>query len=331
MAKSKSKKPLDESCLILPSPPFERTQTTPLEVIDTHTHILSTYNSYVKSFPPPNNNYQTLKEFVRKIVLEQGISGAVDVWCEAPMTAQFLEVVDSLAELKEEGFTYNFVVGAHPHEAKHYDEKAEVAITKAHEHPMHQDYHYDNSPREVQQQVFRKQIRTALASGLNKALTIHTREADEDCWTILSEEVPKEQKIHIHCYTDTPEFATKMLDHFPNLFIGITGVATYSSNLNTSNVLRNMSAAAQPLSTPDLDTTKPSGLRVVLETDAPFMTPAALQKSGKKLPFSTSAMLPWTAEYIAKVLNEGRDPECLWTTEDVLRVARDNAKTLYGV
>lgn len=51
---------------------------------------------------------------------------------------------------------------------------------------------------------------------------------------VLTEELPKEQRIHVHCFTDSPEVATKLLDHFPNLYIGITGVITYSSNVNTS-------------------------------------------------------------------------------------------------
>lgn len=58
--------------------------------------------------------------------------------------------------------------------------------------------------------------------------------ADPYARRILTEELPKETRIHVHCFTDSPEVATKLLDHFPNLYIGITGVITYSSNLNTS-------------------------------------------------------------------------------------------------
>lgn len=56
-------------------------------------------------------------------------------------------------------------------------------------------------------------------------------------------------------------------------------------------------------------------------------------KSGQKLPFCHSGMLPWTAAYVAKVLNERATEEgtAAWTTEDVLRIARDNARKVYGV
>lgn len=55
------------------------------------------------------------------------------------------------------------------------------------------DYHYDNSPRDTQQTVFRRQLKHAVRLG--KSLTIHTREAEEDTERILKEEVPREHKV----------------------------------------------------------------------------------------------------------------------------------------
>lgn len=55
------------------------------------------------------------------------------------------------------------------------------------------DYHYDNSPRAVQQTVFTRQLRQAVRLG--KPLTIHTREAEEDTERILKAEVPREHKV----------------------------------------------------------------------------------------------------------------------------------------
>jgi TatD DNase family protein len=102
------------------------------------------------------------------------------------------------------------------------------------------DYHYDNSPRDVQRAVFVRQLRQAV--NLGKPLTIHTREAEEDTERILKSEVPNDHKvipemncveaelmddvqIHVHCFTDSPGFAQRLLDHFPNLHIGITGTS----------------------------------------------------------------------------------------------------------
>ena len=55
------------------------------------------------------------------------------------------------------------------------------------------DYHYDNSPREAQREVFTRQLRHAVRLG--KSITVHTREADEDTENILKAEVPKDHKV----------------------------------------------------------------------------------------------------------------------------------------
>lgn len=55
------------------------------------------------------------------------------------------------------------------------------------------DYHYDLSPRDVQQRVFTRQLEHAVRLG--KPLTIHTREAEEDMERILKEVVPKDHKV----------------------------------------------------------------------------------------------------------------------------------------
>jgi TatD DNase family protein len=55
------------------------------------------------------------------------------------------------------------------------------------------DYHYDNSPRDIQQSIFTRQLRNAVKLG--KPITIHTREAEEDTESILKEEVPKDHKV----------------------------------------------------------------------------------------------------------------------------------------
>lgn len=115
------------------------------------------------------------------------------------------------------------------------------------------DYHYDHSPRDIQQHVFARQLQQAVE--LEKPITIHTREADEDTERILKENVPRDHKvrisflaresrmrssrqIHLHCFTDSPDFAGRLLEHFPNLYVGITGS---SSNLclqeNSSDTL----------------------------------------------------------------------------------------------
>ena len=96
-------------------------------------------------------------------------------------------------------------------------------------------------------------------------------------------------------------------------------MVTYGSNTNTSTVVREMVSAE-----PD----KP--LRILLETDAPYMVPGNLYESmpeirGKKLPLCHTAMVPWTAAFVANVAGEK------WDTNKVMADARENARKMYGV
>lgn len=97
------------------------------------------------------------------------------------------------------------------------------------------------------------------------------------------------------------------------------GVITYATNLNTAAVIREMAPS--------------NSLRIVLETDAPFMVPGNIYQSlpevkGKRLPLSHTAMVPWTAEFVARVANENGGS---WDIESVMRVSRENARNMYNV
>jgi TatD DNase family protein len=75
-------------------------------------------------------------------------------------------------------------------------------------------------------------------------------------------------------------------------------------------------------------------LRILLETDAPYMVPSNLYESlGKevkgRLPLCHTGMIPWTAEWVARVLTEAGGSG--WDTKRVLQVARENSRTVYGL
>lgn len=83
-----------------------------VEVVDTHTHILSTFEAYLAKYP--EGSHASVKAFVKALLMSDDtnrIHSVVDVWCEAPLKQKWLEVVASLGELKEEGLRYSFVVG----------------------------------------------------------------------------------------------------------------------------------------------------------------------------------------------------------------------------
>ncbi|MFX3619056.1 MAG: TatD family hydrolase [Sporolactobacillus sp.] len=114
------------------------------------------------------------------------------------------------------------------------------------------DYHWDRSPKPVQQQVFRRQIRAAKAAGL--PIIIHNREATEDTARILREEKAETVGGVMHCYSDTAEWAQKFIDL--NFYISFGGPLTFK------NARVQQEAAAQiPLD------------RLLIETDCPFLSP----------------------------------------------------------
>lgn len=306
-------------------PPLADASLADQPIIDTHTHLVSTFSTYRSKYR--NGSLYTIHDFVREMYRDRNVKAIVDVWCEAPVLMAWKELADSAltAEDRQQkwgGIDYWFVMGVHPHDAKSYNDAVEASILEAMAHPrcvgwgeMGLDYHYDNSPRAIQQAVFIRQLNHAVRLG--KPLTIHTREAEADTERILMEHVPADHKIHIHCFTDSPEFAQRLLQHFSNLYIGITGVITYSTNLNTSNIVSQMAMSN-------------GGPRILLETDAPFMVPSNLYNSipeikGSRLPLCHTAMIPWVAEYTA---GKAGHP---WNGADIMKRANENAKRVYGI
>src|SRR5690606_1024306 len=114
------------------------------------------------------------------------------------------------------------------------------------------DYYYDNSPREAQREVFRRQI--ALARKLGLPLVIHTRDAAEDTLAILREESARDVGGIIHCFSEDAAFAKAALElGFVSSF---SGIVTFKNAKAVQEAAR-----LQPLT--DL----------LVETDAPYLAP----------------------------------------------------------
>ena len=103
---------LDESHLILNTLP---TSTAITSIVDTHTHLISTYSFYRSKYP--SGQHVTVYDFVRALYRDAGVRAIVDVYCEAPELGAWRELADSA--LTEEGrrdvwggIEYWFVMGA---------------------------------------------------------------------------------------------------------------------------------------------------------------------------------------------------------------------------
>jgi TatD DNase family protein len=200
-------------------------------------------------------------------------------------------------------------VGCHPHAATGFSENGiqqlQALIASRRGRPVVAigetglDYHYDFSPRPVQQSVFRLQLDLAFDYAL--PLIIHEREATADCLAILHEQSRAHRLLPspgvFHCFSGSPETAEILLAM--GFYIGVDGPITFKNARKTPEVIR--------ICPKD---------RLLLETDSPYLTPVPYR--GQR---NEPAYLPLIGEKVAEI----------WgiSTEEVARITYDNAVRLF--
>lgn len=138
------------------------------------------------------------------------------------------------------------------------------------------DYHYDKSPRDVQEESFRKHIRACLETQL--PLVVHTREAEADTIRILREEAAGAGLTGVlHCFTGSRALAEDGLDF--GFEISFSGIATFRNSQDLRDVFKIV-----PLD------------RLLVETDAPYLAPVPFR--GKR---NEPAYVAHTAAVAAEV------------------------------
>ena len=155
--------------------------------------------------------------------------------------------------------------GVHPHDARLYDDAAERRLLEVLRGSKRVvalgeiglDYHYDNSPREVQQEVFRRQLGLAQDEGL--PVIIHTRDADEDTAKIMREELTgRGTRGVMHCFGGGWPLASVALDF--QFMISFAGNVTFKKADALREVARLVPAE-----------------RLLVETDCPYLSPVPLR------------------------------------------------------
>ena len=138
------------------------------------------------------------------------------------------------------------------------------------------DYYYDQSPRDVQRDSFRRHLRACMAT--DQPVIVHTRDADEDTLRILQEEgAGRGLRGLLHCFSSSRQLAENAVEL--GLYISFSGILTFKK----SEALRD-TARALPLD------------RLLVETDAPFLAPVPLR--GKR---NEPAFVRHTAETLAEI------------------------------
>ena len=254
-----------------------------MRLVDTHAHLVD------KAF------HQDREEMLQR-AKEAGVAGIV---CIGDTLASSQE---SLALAQEQEGIWA-TAGVHPHHALQAGEDLEARLLELLSHPLvvavgevGLDYHYDFAPRDVQHQVFRRQIRIARKVG--KPLVIHSREANEDVVRILQEEKAEDVGGVFHCFWGDEELARTVLAM--GFYVGVGGPVTFKK----SEALR------ATLKTVPLD-------RLLVETDSPYLAPVPFR--GKR---NEPAYVVESARQLAAV--KGLTPEELAdvTTENARRLFR---------
>jgi len=159
------------------------------------------------------------------------------------------------------------------------------------------DYHWDKSPKAVQQEVFRQQIR--LAKKLALPIIIHNREATEDCVQILKEENAQETGGIMHCFSGSPEIAKECIKM--NFFISLGGPVTFKNGKQAKEVAKEVPLAY-----------------LLLETDCPYLAPHPFR--GKR---NEPAYVRYVAEEIARIKG--------LPLEEIAEITANNARKIFKI
>lgn len=200
-------------------------------------------------------------------------------------------------------FIYS-TVGVHPHEARLLDQPLYERLIELSKHPrviawgeVGLDYHYDNSPRDVQRAAFRKQLQIARERLL--PVVIHTREAEEETLIILRDEwLGAGLPGIIHCFTGTRGFAETAVEM--GFLISFSGVVTFKKADDLRETARHL-----PLD------------KILIETDSPFLAP---------MPFRGRRNEPAYVVQTARCIGELRS----LSTEEIGRITSANFRRLFG-
>ncbi len=236
-------------------------------LIETHCHL-----DYLKALPFAE---------LREKIAEAGISKVVTIGVDP----ENLDPVRDLADMYPEVY---FTQGIHPHDAKAATQIEFEKISARATHPkmvavgeIGLDYHYNNSPPEVQRVQFERQLQLAVDHDL--PVVIHTRDAEEDTQAILRNfSRTLLRKGVIHSFTSSANLAEFILAE--GFFIGFNGIVTFKKAQSVQDVVK--------LTPTD---------RILFETDSPFLTPVP-HRGKENAPY----YLPFVAAKIAEL--KGADP-----------------------
>ena len=252
-----------------------------MKLIDTHTHL------YLDNFDPDRDEI---------------IQNAIDMSVETMLLPAIDSTTfDSMMELSN-NYPHNCLpmIGLHPTSVvDNYENELKLVedeLTKGGYIAVGEigiDLYWDKSFVDQQKDAFRKQLKLAKKHKLPVA--IHTRDSFNEIYTIVKEESNDELKGVFHCFTGTSSEAKKIID--VGFLMGIGGIITFK-NSGLAEVVNSIPVK-----------------HLLLETDAPFLTPAPFR--GKR---NQSAYLTYIARKLAEVKNIGVEQLADITTKNAVEL-----------
>jgi len=273
----------------------EPEKDTPHVIIDSHCHLDDC------SFEPDRDEVLTRAR-------EAGVGALLSIGTGSGPPD--LEAAIRIAEGNDSIYS---TVGVHPHDAEKTDETTFSDLKELLGRPkvlalgeIGLDYHYDNSPREKQREVFVRQMEMARAAG--KPIAIHTRDAWDDTIALLDEHwVASGLGCVLHCFSGNEEQARAAIER--GFYCSYAGVLTFAR----ADDVR-AGAAHVPLD------------RVLVETDAPYLTPAPYRKVRRNEP----CYVIHTAKRLAELKHVSYEELAAQTTRNFCRLFGLPAST-FGV
>jgi len=172
--------------------------------------------------------------------------------------------------------------GIHPHETDNDNISKNIIVENIKKNPKligigetGLDFYYNHSKKNKQIDSFKKHIEAALETNL--PIIVHSRNAEEETFNILSKYKHEKPKILMHCFTGSYNFYKKMEEL--NSFFSASGIITFKNSLELQNTFKKI-----PLE------------KILIETDSPFLAPEPMR--GKK---NEPSFIKYTANKLAQL------------------------------
>lgn len=254
-------------------------------MIDSHVHLDDAKFDYDRE-----NLIENLKE--------HGLDRVYNIGADLESSIASVELADKYEIIKA-------VIGVHPHAASEYNQEVEDKLIELAKNEnvraigeIGLDYYYDNSPRDIQVQVFKKQIE--LANKLKLPIVVHSREAAKETFDIISsyKEEYKDLKFLIHCFSQSVEMMREYVKM--GCYIALGGVVTFKNSKVPKEVAKEV-----PLE------------NLLLETDCPYLAPEPMR--GKR---NEPMFIKYSAQKIAEIRGI--------SLEELLRATDENTRRFYN-